>query len=160
MEAEKDIPTSYVSMDTRLNELAHEVLGRDDFFIVAVVNRGSKGSRLIDVYVDGDEGVGIKDLSKISRNLSFALDAEDLIPGKYVLNVSTPGEERALLFERQYKRHLGKTIVVQTIHEDGSKQFEGENLGVTDGVLTLKTSKDVLTMPLEKISKAKIKLPW
>jgi len=160
LEAESVTPVGHVSLDTRLNELANEVLGRDDLFIVAVVARGSKGARLIDVYVDGDEGVGIKDLAKISRNLAFALDAEDLIKGKYLLNVSTPGEERALLFERQYNRHVGKTIVVQTIYEDGSNQIEGENLGVSDGVLALKTSEDVLNVPLERISKAKIKLPW
>lgn len=134
---------------------------RDDLFIVAVVVRGQKGSRLVEVFVDGDEGVSAKDLAKISRDLAFTLDAEDVVNGKYLLNVSTPGEERGLMLERQYKRHVGKKLVVLTNHEDGSNQLEGENLGVTDGVLSLKISDtESIDLPLDVISKAKIKLPW
>jgi ribosome maturation factor RimP len=139
----------HVPMDVKIANLAQEVLMRDELFIVAVVVRGSKGSRLVEVYVDGDDGVSVSELAKISRELAFALDAEDVVKGKYLLNVSTPGEERCLLFERQYQRHVGK-------------QLEGENLGVTDGVLKLKISDSESTkdVPLDRISKAKIKLPW
>jgi ribosome maturation factor RimP len=141
--------------------LATEVLNRDDLFVVGVSVRGSKGSRLIEVYVDGDQGVTVTDLAKTSRNLAFALDSDDLIPGKYLLNVSTPGEDRSLLLERQYLRHVGKVLQIQLIHEDGSNRVEGENLGITDGVLSLKTSEsEVLELSLDRIAKAKIKLPW
>ena len=141
--------------------MAGEVLKRDDLFIVAVVVRGQKGSRLIEVFVDGDEGVNVSELAKISRELAFVLEAEDVVNGKYLLNVSTPGEERGLVLERQYKRHVGKQLAILTNHEDGSNQFEGENLGVTDGVLSLKISdSESIDLPLDHISKAKIKLPW
>ena len=157
MSADKHVP-----MDVKIANLAQEVLMRDELFIVAVVVRGSKGSRLVEVYVDGDDGVSVSELAKISRELAFALDAEDVVKGKYLLNVSTPGEERCLLFERQYQRHVGKQLVILTNHEDGSNQLEGENLGVTDGVLKLKISDSESTkdVPLDRISKAKIKLPW
>ncbi len=141
--------------------LTAEVLSRDDLFVVGVSVRGAKGSRLIEVYVDGDQGVTVSDLAKISRNLAFALDSDDLIPGKYLLNVSTPGEDRSLLLERQYVRHVGKVLQIQLVHEDGSNRIEGENLGMSDGVLRLKISdSEIIELPLNTISKAKIKLPW
>lgn len=128
---------------------------------MGVAVRGSKGARLIEVFVDGDQGVTISELAKISRNLAFVLDTDDLIPGKYLLNVSTPGEERSLLVERQFVRHTGKSLQIQLVHEDGSNRIEGENLGMSDGVLKLKVSdSEIIEVPLDTISKAKIKLPW
>ena len=153
--------TRPVSLEAKIVALTAEVLSRDDLFVVGVSVRGAKGSRLIEVYVDGDQGVTVSDLAKISRNLAFALDSDDLIPGKYLLNVSTPGEDRSLLLERQYVRHVGKVLQIQLVHEDGSNRIEGENLGMSDGVLRLKISdSEIIELPLNTISKAKIKLPW
>lgn len=150
-----------VSLDAKIQALASEVISRDDLFVVGVAVRGSKGARLIEVFVDGDQGVTISELAKISRNLAFVLDTDDLIPGKYLLNVSTPGEERSLLLERQFVRHTGKILQIQLVDEDGSNRVEGENLGMSDGVLKLKVSDtETIELPLHTISKAKIKLPW
>jgi len=116
---------------------------------------------LVEVYIDGDEGVNVRELARVSRQLGFAMDAVDLIKGKYLLNVSTPGEDRSLLLERQFVRHTGKVLEVRTIHEDGSNRIEGENLGMSNGVLKMKVSdSEIIEVPLDRISKAKIKLPW
>ena len=149
------------SLDSRIERHAREVLGSDTLFVVAVTVRGQKGSRVIEVFIDGDDGVGVKDLARISRELSFILDAEDLVKGKYHLNVSTPGSDRGLMLERQYQRHVGKKLELLVVDEDAHNRVEGENLGVTDGVLRVRTSSSrSLEIPLERISKAQIKLPW
>ncbi len=152
---------SDTSLDTRIERHARDVLGNDELFVVGISIRGQKGSRLIEIFVDGDQGVGVKDLARISRELSFILEAEDIVKGKYHLNVSTPGAERALLLERQYQRHVGKKLDLLVVDEDGHISVEGENLGVTDGVLRVRTSSnESLEIPLERISKAQIILPW
>lgn len=152
---------SDTSLDTRIERHARDVLGNDELFVVGISIRGQKGSRLIEIFVDGDQGVGVKDLARISRELAFILEAEDIVKGKYHLNVSTPGAERALLLERQYQRHVGKKLDLLVVDEDGHISVEGENLGVTDGVLRVRTSSnESLEIPLERISKAQIILPW
>ena len=152
---------SDTSLDTRIERHARDVLGNDELFVVGISIRGQKGSRLIEIFVDGDQGVGVKDLARISRELAFILEAEDIVKGKYHLNVSTPGAERALLLERQYQRHVGKKLDLLVVDEDGHISVEGENLGVTDGVLRVRTSSNgSLEIPLERISKAQIILPW
>ncbi len=152
---------SDTSLDTRIERHARDVLGNDELFVVGISIRGQKGSRLIEIFVDGDQGVGVKDLARISRELTFILEAEDIVKGKYHLNVSTPGAERALLLERQYQRHVGKKLDLLVVDEDGHISVEGENLGVTDGVLRVRTSSnESLEIPLERISKAQIILPW
>jgi len=148
------------SLEGRIRQLVDEIIERDDWFVVDVQVRGRKGSRVVEVYVDGDEGVSVDEMAKLSRELAFLLDAEDLIKGKYNLNVSSPGDDRALLFERQYQRHVGKPLQVLVNGEDGGIWVEGENLGVKDGVLTLQTKSGAEEFSLDGISKARIKLPW
>lgn len=148
------------SLQGRVRQLLDELLQRDDWFVVDLQVRGRKGSRVVEVYMDGDDGVSVDEMAKLSRELAFLLDAEDVIKGKYHLNVSSPGDDRALLFERQYRRHVGKTLQVLVNREDDGIWLDGENLGVKDGVLTLQTKSGVEELSLSGISKARIKLPW
>jgi len=140
--------------------LVAEIVQRDDWFVVDIQVRGRKGSRVVEVYLDGDDGVNVDDMASLSRELAFLLDTEDLIKGKYHLNVSSPGDDRALLLERQYRRHVGKKLLVLVNREDDGIWSEGQNLGVKDGVLTLQTKKGAEEISISDISKARIKLPW
>jgi ribosome maturation factor RimP len=148
------------SLEDRIVQLAEELIQRDDWFIVDLQVRGRKGSRVVEVYLDGDDGVNVDDMASLSRELAFLLDTEDLIKGKYHLNVSSPGDDRALVMERQYRRHVEKELQVLVNREDDGIWTEGENLGVNNGVLTLRTKKGVEEISLSDISKARIKLPW
>ncbi len=148
------------SLEDRIRQLAGEIIQRDDWFIVDLSVRGRKGSRVVEIYLDGDEGVSVDDMARLSRELAFLLDTEDLIKGKYHLNVSSPGDDRALLFERQYRRHIGKPLQVLVNREDRGIWVEGENLGVSEGVLTLQSKKGPEEIALSDITKARIKLPW
>lgn len=148
------------SLQARVRQLVDELVHREDWFVVDVSVRGRKGSRVVEVYLDGDQGVSVDDMAKLSRELSAILDAEDLIKGKYHLNVSSPGDERALLTERQYLRHVGKDLLVLVNGEEGEVWHEGENLGPKDGVLTIRTKTGTEEIAMDAISKARIKLPW
>lgn len=148
------------SLEGRIRGLVAEIVQRDDWFVVDIQVRGRKGSRVVEVYLDGDYGVNVDDMASLSRELAFLLDTEDLIKGKYHLNVSSPGDDRALLLERQYRRHVGKKLLVLVNREDDGIWTEGQNLGVKDGVLTLQTKKGAEEISISDISKARIKLPW
>ena len=128
--------------------------------MVDISVRGRKGSRVVEVFLDGDNGVNIDEMASLSRELAFLLDAEDVIKGKYHLNVSSPGDDRALLLERQYRRHVGKELQVLVNREDDQVWVEGENLGTDGGVLTIRTKSGTEEIPMDGISKARIKLPW
>ena len=79
---------------SRVRALAEEVSADREAFVVDVQVRGQKGSRIVEVFVDADDGVGSDDLARLSRDLAFLLETEDVIKGKYYLNVSSPGAER------------------------------------------------------------------
>ncbi len=89
-------------------QLAEELIQRDDWFIVDLQVRGRKGSRVVEVYLDGDDGVNVDDMASLSRELAFLLDTEDLIKEVSPERILTRRDDRALVMERQYRRHVGK----------------------------------------------------
>lgn len=146
----------------RVRELVDEVIAGTDIFVVDLEVRGSGGSRVVDIYVDSDEDLSIKKLAEVNREVGFLLDVEDLIPGRYNLNVSSPGLDRPLRLPRQYRKNIGKPLRVHYNKPDGAgtTEIEGELVDVDDVAIEVKDGGDVRSIPFEDIVWAKIRLPW
>jgi ribosome maturation factor RimP len=112
-----------------------EELGVD---VLKVSLGGSHGHQLLRVVVDRAGGVPFESIARISRALSLQLDAEDLIAGKYNLEVTSPGLDWPLESEADFKRHKGEMLKV--LFTDGSK-LVGENIGLDEGGLRLRLDK-------------------
>ncbi len=72
---------------------------------------------LVRVIVDGDDGVNLDAVARLSRDISAALDAAeesggDLIAGEYELEVSSPGVDRPLSLPRHWRRNVGRLVKV------------------------------------------------
>ncbi|WP_419854070.1 ribosome maturation factor RimP [Candidatus Poriferisodalis sp.] len=74
-----------------------------------------RGGTLV-VLATATEGaaIGVEALSKLSRRLSIALDTADLINGRYVLEVSSPGLERSLRRPEHFAGAVGERAVIRT----------------------------------------------
>ena len=133
-----------------------------DLFLVDVSVRGWKGSRVVEVFADREAepgtGADLDALADLSRQLGFALDAEDVIEGKYRLDVSSPGLDRPLTDPRQFRRHVGRPIRLDLY--DG-ETMEGELTdSAPEGVSVQPEDGDVTTVAHADIRTAKILLPW
>src|SRR5690606_10192619 len=74
------------------------------------------------VVVDRDQGVGLDAIAEVSRALSAALDRADeagaaVMPGEYVLEVSSPGVDRPLTEPRHWRRNVGRLVAVTVAGE-------------------------------------------
>jgi ribosome maturation factor RimP len=87
----------------------------DPLFLVGVEQK--VGSKKISVFIDGDEGVNIEACRKLSRHLSEKLDALDYGDTAYYLEVSSPGVDRPLVEPRQYKKHIGRELMVKLVSQ-------------------------------------------
>jgi ribosome maturation factor RimP len=103
-----------------------------------------------------------RDCERVSQQLSVILDVEDLIPGPagYVLEVSSPGMDRALKKPAEYERFRGRLAkIVTTELVDNAKFFEGRLAGVTDGKVRVELQGKqarMVEIPLETIRKANL----
>ncbi|HUP68250.1 MAG TPA: ribosome maturation factor RimP [Acidimicrobiales bacterium] len=68
----------------------------------------------LQVFVDRPGGLDLEAISLLSRRISDVLDENDPVPGRYVLEVSSPGLERPLRRPDHFRRFVGTTISVKT----------------------------------------------
>jgi ribosome maturation factor RimP len=81
---------------------------------VVVAPAGSR--RLLRVVLDvaGDEGaLSLDAVAEASRRISEVLDGDDVVPGAYVLEVTSPGVERPLTEPRHFRRNLRRKVEVR-----------------------------------------------
>lgn len=91
--------------------------------------------RLLRVVVDGDHGVSLDDAAEVSREVSAALDATDVMGDvPYTLEVSSPGVDRPLTEPRHWRRAAGRLVRVKTVT---SGAVQGRVLAADDDGVTL-----------------------
>jgi len=80
----------------------------------------------IRVLVDAAGGVDMARIARLSRAVSRALDAHDLMPGRYTLEVSSPGLERPLRAPDHFRAAVGSDVKVKTVADyDGPRRLSG-----------------------------------
>ncbi|MCA5893224.1 ribosome maturation factor RimP [Isoptericola sp. NEAU-Y5] len=88
---------------------------------VAVSRAGSRSVVRVTVDLPEDQ-VGSLDsdtLGDVSRAVSAALDADDVVSGAYVLEVSTPGTTRPLTDLRHFRRARSRVVSLR-LHDGGT----------------------------------------
>ncbi|MCU1451673.1 MAG: hypothetical protein JWP02_3843 [Acidimicrobiales bacterium] len=111
-----------MSVTDRVRELVEPLLAARDTEVVDVEQLGAT----LRVTVDRPGGIDLDAVSDATLVVSDALDREDLVPGRYTLEVSSPGLERALRTPAHFQRFVGSDVAVKT-HADveGDRRTEG-----------------------------------
>lgn len=113
--------------------------------------------RVLRLYIDHPEGVGLEACSKVSYQVSGVLDVEDPIPGRYQLEVSSPGLERPLFTLAHFERFKGEMVRVQLSRPmEGRRRFKAQIIAVDgDDVLLLEEGTE-FRIAFGQIEKAKL----
>ena len=119
---------------------------------------------LLRVYIDREIGGGVtlQDCETVSRDLSAALDVEDIIPHAFTLEVSSPGLDRMLSKPEHFIRFAGSAVKIKTYQPvNGEKVFRGKLLGMADSVVTIELEAGtVLEIPMTNITKASLEVEF
>ena len=129
--------------------------------LVGVEYHPSGKHSLLRVYIDRPEGVTVDDCSAVSYQVSGLLDVEDPIPGHYTLEVSSPGLDRPLRHEADYRRFVGRLAKIVT-REPIEKQsaFAGRIAGVEDGSVLLEEGRRTHRVPLALVKRAHLEVEF
>jgi ribosome maturation factor RimP len=110
-----------------------------------------------------EDSVGIEDCQRVSQDLSAILDVEedelgaDALGQAYTLEVSSPGLDRPLRHEADYRRFSGRLAkLVTTAPVNGQSAFAGRLAGIDDGVVLLEEGRKVHRVPLTQIKRARL----
>lgn len=139
----------------RVRSLAEPVLARHDAELVDIeVKRGP--TSLVRVVADKPDGIDLDTCAEVSAELSRMLDLEDPMPGRYTLEVSSPGLGRPLKTEADFRRNIGRKVRI--VLARGQHEGVIEEVGA-DGVM-IAGDEGQVGVPFTEIVKAKILLPW
>ena len=94
----------------KIRLLTEQLLEDTDMFVVSIK---IKPINNVKVYLDADSGLSIGKCAIVNRKLNAVLEAENLFPeGDYSLEVSSPGVDEPLKNMRQYKKNVGRNVLV------------------------------------------------
>ncbi|MEP0984490.1 ribosome maturation factor RimP [Ekhidna sp.] len=144
-------------LENKVKALAEKAIeDEQDLFLVDVKIKGNSGNQKVLVFVDGNNGISIDQCSKVSRYIGNEIEEEELIEGKYTLEVSSPGLDFPLTLHRQYIKNIGRDLTIELT--DGTL-LEGE-LKVVDDDEILINGKDERSIQFIDIKQSKVKVSF
>ncbi|MGH9469621.1 MAG: ribosome maturation factor RimP [Terriglobia bacterium] len=144
----------------KIRSMAARVAESEGLTVVDVELKGGRLNQLLRIYIDKPGGVTHADCQSISEQMSALLDVEDPFPGRYTLEVSSPGLERKLVKPEEFQYFSGrKARVVLREPLDGQRVLEGKLAGFESDCVRLELGDgNICELPLAAIAKARLVL--
>jgi len=151
-----------LSLKDRLTGLIEPIIRFRGLELVDLTFSKGSGRAVLKVIIDQDLGVSIDDCTAVSREISALLDVEDIVPGSYALEVSSPGLDRPLKSLEDFMRFSGRLAKVTMVEPvDGKKFIVGRVLKVAGGDVVLECDGDVtVAVPFNNIKKARLEVEF
>ncbi len=144
--------------------VAERVTSARGYELVDVSLARAKGGHFVRLYVDKPGGIGLAELQAVSEEVSAILDAEDPIDSSYTLEVSSPGLDRPLKNEADYRRFEGRLAKLSSYElVDGRRHWTGRLAGLEDGVVSLVLEAEggkLARIPYAKIAHGRLEVEF
>lgn len=146
-----------VTMVDTVEQLVAPLLQRRDILLYDVEHTGA----VLRVLVDRSGGIDLEVLTEVTRELSAALDDVEPVPGRYTLEVSSPGLERPLRRAEHFSAALGSKVNIKTRPEvEGDRRVEGVLVAADDDGVTVETEGGQRRLGHDEIERARTVFDW
>jgi ribosome maturation factor RimP len=158
-------PSPYAAVESMAHPLIPEItdlatpiaaeLGLELVTIVFHTNQNPPALR-VDIR-NPDTDTGLDDCARMSRALEAALDATEIVPFAYMLEVSSPGTSRELTTDREFTAFGGFPVRITPIEIiEGKKEWQGQLIGRDDTAIYLSQKGRKIAIPRESVSKVSL----
>ncbi len=147
-------------MAARLTELLEPVVRSEGLMLVELQWRSEGSGQVLRLYIDRPEGgVTLDECAEVNRQASDLLDVEDLIPGRYRLEVSSPGLTRRLRTRRDFEIFAGRPVRLIYLDQEGkSRTLRGVLKGCQGQDVLVEAEGVKRAIALDKVAKANLDL--
>lgn len=140
-----------------LTELLEPALMRMGYELADLEVRLGGNGGLVRVFIDKPEGIDLDDCEKVSLAVSALLDVEDPVPGKYHLEVSSPGLDRKLTKVEHFQRFVGEVVKVQMRFPiSGRRKFRGTLVSLDEENIVVEVDGESHSLALATIDTARL----
>ncbi len=123
-------------------------------------NREAQGW-VLRIYLDREGGITVEDCAEASRELGAILEVRDLIPNRYVLEVSSPGVTRPLKRPEDFNKYQNRSVKIKLFMPlEGRRNFKGKLLGLKEDKVSVESERRIYEIPIQNIAKANLELDF
>jgi len=146
----------------RVRELIEPIVADLRLDLYDIEQRGGTIRVTVDTPVGAGVGVDLDQLALATRLISRELDHEDPVPGKYTLEVTSPGVERTLRTPEHFRREIGKEITVRLANVDAEeRRMQGTLVAADDTTVTVRIDESTeRVIDLASIDRARTVFEW
>ena len=131
------------SLPGRIENEIEKIVSSEGLELVHIEYKKQGRGYLLRVDIDKEGGVTMEDCQLVSQQVSTYLDVDDVVPGEFELQVSSPGLDRKFYKESDYQKFIGRLVRVKTskairglhVIVGRLKEFDGQKIVVTDPVM-------------------------
>jgi ribosome maturation factor RimP len=117
------------------------------------------GRWVLRLYIDTPQGVTLDDCELVSRQIGALLDIKDRIEHRYVLEVSSPGINRVLRKEEDFRLFAGSPVRIRTRRKlTGRRNFQGILKGMENSAIILEVDGARVEIDPKNVEKANLDL--
>ncbi len=131
-----------------------------ELFDLTYQKTGKRG--MLRIFIEKEQGITLDDCQRVSREIGALLDIKDVVPGSYILEVSSPGLNRPMRNEQDYLKYRGSRIKVHLLTKISDRKiYVGINRGIEQETLILEISENrEIRIPLSNISRANLEVDF
>ena len=144
-------------LTTKICELIAPIIAAFGYELWGCELQGFGKHTILRVYIDSETGVTLDDCGRVSSQISGILDVENLIQGKYDLEVSSPGIDRPLFKKDHFRKFIGSQVRIKLREPMNKKRnYRGEIKAVELDKVYILVDDEEVVIPIENINRAKI----
>ncbi len=147
-------------LSENMQEFLSPILKTENANLVDIEIKGTTGNKTIKIFVDNSNGITLDKCETISRKFSDQLEIADIIPGKYRLEVSSPGVDRPMRTIQDFYRNINREILVTYENGTGENIFKGKIIDASNDIIQFEVKDEIKKIHVSQIIKSKISLPW
>lgn len=142
----------------QVEEIVRPIAGRMGLEVVDVQLMGDIQRPLLRVLMDRLEGgITVEECARVNEALSRQLDLYDLFPTSYTVEVSSPGLDRPLRTDADFRRFAGQRAEIKTFAPiEGQRRFRGTLLGIIGDAVVVQIDGRQVHLPKSEIAQARL----
>ena len=149
-----------MEIEERIKAFIFQELEQYEAELIDLQLKGNPGRFQLCIVADKEGGISINDCTDISRRLSQNPELDELLGTNYQLEVSSPGINRVLKTEANFRLKIGKDLEVFYSENDINRKIKGRLFEVLKDGIYIKVDNKQVFVQFRQIIKAVQALPW
>ncbi len=150
-----------MDLKEKIEALVQPICENNGFYLLDLKVKGDLRHLVIQVFADNEKGITIDDCAFLSRRIQDELDMDESLFMNYRLDVSSPGLDHPLRYDWEFKKNLGRPLVVKYfIEPDKLWRVSGKLIDFNSEQIVLESKRGTLEIKRDDIKQAKVKLQW